>query len=381
MNKTVIFLLLLWLTLNVSAQVCVDCAVQLISIDHKIPFGAKDEITIFLEFKNVGTETCCYKAKLYNIDGDLLEDEPDVIWEKVEPEETGKITLNSNWDWTWNICDLDSGLGTGLFDIELIAVVRPSIFRGGCTNPDEPECHTIPPIVDDYTFTPMPTECCKYEGKGCLEYDTTYGGFACEDPVQINVDVPCLVSCVYDPVADACSCVLQDACAIACITEEDSHCQFGDFICDGPYYRCQVAAASPEVRCSTTNDCRYQCAAECGKKTNCMKDCETCCSTTTCLKIFPFTYEKAQLDVCMDACRGICRTNEQLCSIIQILQMIATAASTLLIMVHGFRWMTADDMEGIQDAKRGIVYVLMGLMLVVTATLLANYFLLGSLVC
>jgi len=372
MNKTVIIsLILLCLTLNASAQAfncLVECDIKVLDVHHEIK---GDDITVFVKFKRVGggIKKCGYDVLLKNMFGRVINREPDswdfLDWKFLETDEEAEISVSTHWIRP-TVCDFPSGvLGTGNYVLEI---------RGHNAN----ECN-FP--VGSYLFA-SPSFCCGViQGISCLDYGLSYGGFTCNESVQINPNVGCLVRCEYDSRIDDCSCILIDACAIACVLEEKSYCAYGDFICMGSHYKCP-SGDEPEVKCSTTRDCKYQCAAECGKRTTCVGDCENCCkSPANCGKVSPYPYEKYELDVCMEACMGICRANEELCKIIYILGGIAVAVSVFLIMVHGIKWMTSDDFEGRQDAKRGIAYVFMGLVIVMIATALANYFFIGSLVC
>jgi len=385
-NITIVFLTLLCLTLLASAT-CDgppdQCQVELINVTHRIHSG--DEIDIFVKFRNAGTETCCYQAQLFNMHDRLnyIEKEPDIFWKWVRPGESATITLTSNWDWEWDVCTLHgTSPGKGNFSIDIIGIDTPALISTPieCIAPSGDDC-LFKNIVKSYVFDTPPSCCGPFEGTSCLGYNKSYGGFTCDESVQINYNVSCLVECEYDPRINNCSCILRDTCAIKCLQGRESRCLYGDFICAGPHYRC-ANGDEPEVKCSTTKNCKYQCAAECGKRTTCTRDCEVCCNSgANCGKLLPYPYTKEEFDVCMEACIGLCRANEELCNIIYILGGIAVAVSVFLIMVHGIRWMTADDFEGRQDAKRGIVYVFIGLILVMVAASLASYFFTGSLVC
>jgi len=374
MNKIIaIFLILVCLTVSASAS-CDVCKVTVTNVRN---VTYEDEIDIFVTFRNDGTERCTYNVEVLDMDGNIREYEPDTWefwqWIKLNPGESATVKLSSNWDF-WNVCDLPgSAIGKGNYSIRIWghnSHPTKCKYSGGTT-----------PGLKEYYLFDAPDFCCgAFEGISCLNYSASYGGFTCNESVQINFGKDCLVYCWNDYDKNNCSCVLDAACAIKCISGTPSSCYFGDFICDGPYYSC-ANGDTPEVRCSTTKNCKYQCAAKCGRKTTCTRDCESCCRSITCNKGVPFTYEPDNLAVCMDACMGLCRTHEELCNIIYILGGIAVAVSVFLIMVHGVRWMTADDFEGRQDAKRGIVYVFIGLILVMVAATLASYFFTGSLVC
>lgn len=357
----------------------VKCAISDIGVQTN---QYSDEVDITVKFKNVGTEKCKYQMGVIPTGGasagKTIEKEPDINWLDVKPNEFGAITLSSNWDPGWDVCDLPGAIpGTAEFQIEY-----SSKYPGG------PECTTV--IATVYTFD-APQFCCgPYEGMTCLNYSGGYGGFTCDASVQINFNVSCLAYCSFEKggwfkdwslyKGDECTCVLEDACAIECIQGEPSFCLFDYFVCAGPNYRCP-SVAQPEVMCSTTKDCKFKCAAECGRESNCVRDCDRCCRQTTCNKILPSPYEDYELEVCMDSCMGLCETHVQLCNIIYILGGVSVGAAIIMTMFHGIKWTTSDDFEGRDDARRGIAYTFVGLILVLVATALASYLFTGDFVC
>lgn len=390
MNKIItIFLIVLYLSANTSASCTpadlAKCTPFINPSEDVKTHLYSDEIDIIVRVTNKGTEECIYKVGVVAMgETKPIEVEPNFFFwlnpfiKHVKPGESDTITLTSSYDREWDACSLQgNNPGEGNFSLRVW-----SMDRSGTV------CETA--FGTYFTFE-APSGCCgKFEGITCFDYNFSYGGFTCNESVQINENKSCLVNCIYKSEGwwwfkkANCSCVLEDACAINCITGNPSYCEYGYFVCAGPHYRCPGvggSAAEPEVMCSTTKNCKFQCAAKCGRQTTCVRDCERCCKQTTCNKVLPYPYEKYELDACMDACLGICKTHEELCNLIHILGGIAVAASVFLIMVHGLKWMTAEDSEGRDNARRGIIYVFIGLILVMVAATLASYFFTGSLVC
>ncbi len=385
MNKKNIFLfIILLLTMNASA-LCDgppdECDVIILNVTPSVHSG--DEVDITIEFMNIGSEPCCYQAEVFDMHGNQMEKEPDIFWKDVKSGESEVITLSSNWDWGWDVCSIASSLmpGKGNFSVVLTGVFMNS-KKYDCIRPvgRGDSCRFTglwPPTVFD-----APQDCCgEFEGTACLGYGTGYGGFNCNDSIQVNFNVSCLVYCTYDESIGECKCNLKEACAIDCIQAENSRCSYTEFVCAGPHYRC-ANGKEPTVICSTTTDCKYMCAAECGRAAACTSDCETCCeSGLACGRMFPIPYGKEDRDVCMDACMGVCKANEQLCKVILIIQGILIASAVFVITLQGIKWMVSEDFEGRLDAKNGIVYVFIGLVLTLLSTSLASYFFTGSLVC
>jgi len=66
---------------------------------------------------------------------------------------------------------------------------------------------------------------------------------------------------------------------------------------------------------------------------------------------------------------------------LDILRMLALGAGIILFSINGIRWMIAEDDQGRVEARRGILWVLFGLIVIAVATSLVNYIMIGDLVC
>ncbi len=55
-----------------------------------------------------------------------------------------------------------------------------------------------------------------------------------------------------------------------------------------------------------------------------------------------------------------------------ILYGIAAGVAILLIVIHGVRWKTAGSAEGREEAKRGILNVILGLVVIIIAAALVS---------
>jgi hypothetical protein len=140
---------------------------------------------------------------------------------------------------------------------------------------------------------------------------------------------------------------------------------------------------TPTVMCDTGGggNCPVICAAECGSLTGCMEgDCKNCCKLGIC-SVYPVPAEEDEYNACIDSCVGTCEVNKQFCGVILILQSIAVGLATLMLVVNGFKWMTADDAQGRIDARRGVYYVFIGLAVVIIAFALVNYLFVGEVTC
>ena len=155
-------------------------------------------------------------------------------------------------------------------------------------------------------------------------------------------------------------------------------------------YKCVAAdgnactdGTEPTVMCNTAfigGNCPVICAAECGSKTGCIAGCPSCCSAGTCSG-YILPAEKDEFEACTEACEGTCEANKEFCTIILILESIAAGMAVLMLVINGLKWMTADDYQSRDDAKKGIYYVFIGLALVIISSALVNYLYVGTVMC
>ncbi len=182
-------------------------------------------------------------------------------------------------------------------------------------------------------------------------------------------------------------------CAVGC--EETSELSGGAFCSYGPFvcafyggvadYTCKDGS-TPNVRCSNAlwigyanlSDCVLECAAACGRRTLLNDDCENCTVSDMC-SVYPVgsTMEMA----CSNTCFGVCESNKQFCGVIDLLRYAAMFAGVILLILHGFKWMASEDPEGKTDAKRGMAYVMFGLIVIVVASALVELMFFRTIIC
>ncbi len=139
--------------------------------------------------------------------------------------------------------------------------------------------------------------------------------------------------------------------------------------------------SEPTVMCDPDpgGNCHIICAAECGSSTPCISgSCDTCCAAGVCSIYGAGSDER---DACMSSCEGTCEVNTEFCGIIIILQSIALGLATLMLTVNGFKWMSADNASGRVDARRGLYYVFIGLLIIIISFALVNYLYVGEISC
>lgn len=364
--KIIVFVLALFCITQTASSSCInDCRIDNIYLTEQLT-GQEMQITV--TFTNVGTREggCRYHATLHSVAGKELDRQPpayDPLFYTplgtTLPGQTKSITFASYASGIyWNACDLN-----GEYYVKIHAF-----------NHEGSDCEFK---SETKTFA-APKACCnKMEGLYCLDYGSydPASKFTCDGTVQVNDKVPCLVYCIT--YQDECRCSLVEACAVKCSTEGAS-CPYDYLDCNiNNHYKCGGGYIKEKVRCSETQNCKYVCAAACGKTTTCSKDCENCCKTTTCNRANP-AYTPEEYSTCMEACTGLCKANEQLCTLLMIATSLAVSLCAFVLAVNGVKWLISDDSEGRTDAKRGIFYALLGLTVTLLATALSHYLFLGE---
>jgi hypothetical protein len=171
-----------------------------------------------------------------------------------------------------------------------------------------------------------------------------------------------------------------------------------DFTCGG--------ASNPTIWCNyddkklvfSTNDCAPKCAKACGQLTRClstaMVTCEACCNAATSgcegksyplyswtYCFFPTNLLGREACACRQACIGTCGVNTQFCDIIHLLEIVVGIAAAVIISIHGVMWAKSEDAHGRDDAKKGIWYVIVGLIVIATAGAIVSFLLNRPLYC
>lgn len=195
--------------------------------------------------------------------------------------------------------------------------------------------------------------------------------------------------CVIDEVTNN---VIQ-YCAVGCYEVPGpvggAFCTYGPFECrlypgigrftcwDGatPTVRCAVAKW---VNYENLSDCWLQCATACGRRTLLSDDCENCTKFDMCsIYLAGSTMEAA----CNNTCFGVCESNKQFCDVIMLLRYAAMFVGIIMLILHGFKWLVSEDAEGRKDAKRGIAYIMFGLIVIVAASALVELIFFQTIIC
>ncbi len=219
----------------------------------------------------------------------------------------------------------------------------------------------------------------------CWEYmEGPYGwdanSFQCNQDVQINPNHPCSVTCAYSLFDQKCKCSLVDACIDSCVDGVvTARCnELKNFACvSSPEYNC-LDGAAPEVRCSNTRNCKAECAEGCGRETLCSENGEGCCLHSTCSKQ---SYNQEEHESCMEACTGMCEANEAMCNIISLLLVVSGFVAVVMLALNGVKWISAENAAARKDARDGVVYTILGVLVGLVALSLVAYLLGTTLTC
>jgi hypothetical protein len=161
------------------------------------------------------------------------------------------------------------------------------------------------------------------------------------------------------------------------------------------------AGITPTVRCRhddsvspptpVCGDCELQCAKACGEATTCIETgaapmpCQTCCDSVTCsgypaydqiLCYIPIG-ARAEACACENACMGTCKFNTNFCYMIILVCIVAGIMGAIMLLLLALKWITSDDPQGRTEARRGIWYVIVGIIVIISASALVGA-LLGS---
>ena len=73
--------------------------------------------------------------------------------------------------------------------------------------------------------------------------------------------------------------------------------------------------------------------------------------------------------------------NTQFCDVIFLLRIAAGIGSVILVALMGVKWMTSEDTQGRDEARKGIIYVIVGGLIVAVASYLVGYLYVGTIMC
>jgi len=133
---------------------------------------------------------------------------------------------------------------------------------------------------------------------------------------------------------------------------------------------------SKTIYTSGTNEtnCQAACGGICGGTSQCGLnplggDCDSCCNTY-CSGVTP----PEAKTTCVDNCREVCGLKSFMIEIASVLSYIAIVVAAVLFAVCGIRLLTADDPETRNSAKKCILYIIVGLIVIGLAASIVTLF-------
>jgi len=156
-----------------------------------------------------------------------------------------------------------------------------------------------------------------------------------------------------------------------------------DFTCPSgqqPAVRCPYDTSDPTDIKPICDKCKIECARECGRLiSSCTGDCDTCCASSS--NCGGYRVGSEERKVCEDTCKAVCESAQELCRIILLLQFLSMGVGIIIFSINGLKWILSDSEGGRGEAKKGVVYTLFGLSVIMAASALVEYFYIGSISC
>ncbi len=130
---------------------------------------------------------------------------------------------------------------------------------------------------------------------------------------------------------------------------------------------CGTGAAQSYCRCPdgttvSVSGEKADCGGVCGGYTDCSGDCETCCSG------FCSSFTDPSKERCMNSCTGKCALN----GVIGMVLNVAGVVAAMILVICGYMLMTSANPEDRENAKKGIMYVILALVVVAIAEPLSD---------
>ena len=171
--------------------------------------------------------------------------------------------------------------------------------------------------------------------------------------------------------------------------------KYQNFVCEDSPLDCPMDFScmdgrTPIVWCDPKDceGCMIRCAKECGDLTDCsfpggseediQSNCMTCCHDNVCSK---YDENSDELDACRLSCNSKCKFYSEFCNIITLLQILSPGIGIILLSINGIRWITSDDEESRDSAKKGVIYVIIGLLIIMISLAVVNMIYFGEIIC
>lgn len=127
------------------------------------------------------------------------------------------------------------------------------------------------------------------------------------------------------------------------------------------------------------SNCQAACGGICGGMSHCGlsllsgEDCNTCCNTSSNAYCSGVTPPEAKIP-CIINCKQVCGVKSLIVGLASMFSYFAVAVAAVLFAVCGIRLLTADDPETREAAKKCILYVIIGLVIIAISALIVALF-------
>ncbi len=118
---------------------------------------------------------------------------------------------------------------------------------------------------------------------------------------------------------------------------------------------------------TTGKGCVKACGGVCGGLTDCSDDCVVCCNDY-CNSLLDPNSEVG----CVDSCESTCKLNETIHGITDIIYYIAGIIAAIMFVISGYKFITSANPEDRTEAKKGFMFVILALIIIVIADPLVN---------
>jgi len=150
------------------------------------------------------------------------------------------------------------------------------------------------------------------------------------------------------------------------------------------FYACVCSCTLPTGTIDITatsideDSCMEACGAICGGYTNCTENCNTCCDEDNgyCSKVSipavtSWDINKVK-DGCEKSCKSTCKLHETIHGITGIIYYIAGIIAAIMFVISGYKFITSDNPEDRTEAKKGFMFVILALIIIIIAESLVN---------
>jgi hypothetical protein len=137
----------------------------------------------------------------------------------------------------------------------------------------------------------------------------------------------------------------------------------------GTYPKKYLEIEQTEIE-NAEKECHKNCASTCGGYSDCSAPCPDCCSDY-CTSQYIDSKDEYE-NKCRESCQSTCGFREAINGLADIIYYVAGIMAAIMLIVQGYRLITSSNAEDRSDAKKGIFYVILALVIIIAARSLVN---------